>query len=368
MKVLVTGSSGFIGKNLISRLKTIKDLEIMSYDKDNEFSEIEDNINSIDFIFHLAGINRPQKVTEFYQGNSDLTKQLVDCLIKNKCKAPLIMSSSIQAKLDNDYGKSKKIAEDAVLEYGNQGKAYVYRLANVFGKWCRPNYNSVIATFCNNIVNDLPIRVDDENKELNLVYIDDIVESFVGIINGIEPVKDGDYCTVNPIYKESLGYIVELLKSFKHDMESLDLPRTGDEFIKKLFATYVSYYDITKIGYKPKMNVDQRGNFVELMHTDDFGQVSSSIVLPGITRGNHYHHTKMEKFIVVKGKAKINFRRIDETKITSYEVNGDSITIVTIPPGYTHNIQNVGEEDVVYILWCNEKFDPQHPDTYYEEV
>lgn len=366
MKVLVTGAKGFIGKNLVARLKYEDDVEITEFDADDDLNEMLSNIDKYDFIFHLAGINRPKDVSEFYKGNSDLTSSIINTLIEKKLNIPIVFTSSIQAALDNDYGKSKKQAEDALLKYDN---SIIYRLHNVFGKWCRPNYNSVIATFCYNIANDIKITIDDENKELELVYVDDIVNEFIKIMKGGSPSQEEDrICYIVPRYKKTLGYIADLIKSFKVDMESINVPETGDDFIKKLFATFVSYIDISKMSAKSKMNIDDRGSFTELVHTVSCGQFSVSTSKPGIVRGNHYHHTKMERFIVVKGTAKISFRQIFSDEVYTYDVDETNIQIVTIPPGYTHKIENVGDTEMVLFLWCNEIFDKDKPDTYFMEV
>lgn len=365
MKVLVTGAKGFIGKNLVARLKYKEDVEVTEYDVNDRIEDLQNKINEFDFIFHLAGVNRPQNIEEFYQGNSDLTKRIVD-LIKDK-NIPLVITSSIQASKDNDYGKSKKIAEDYIKE--NLSNYYIYRLHNVFGKWCRPNYNSVIATFCYNIANNLDITINDENTELELIYIDDIIEEFISVMKGNDPKEKKDnICYINPRYKKTLGEIARLIRSFKKDMESINIPETGDNFIKKLFATFVSYIDISKMSAYGKMNVDERGSFTELAHTKSCGQFSVSTSKPGVVRGNHYHHTKMERFIVVKGKAKISFRQIFSNEVYTYDVDDANIQIVTIPPGYTHKIENVGDSEMVLFLWCNEIFDKEKPDTYYMEV
>ena len=365
MKVLVTGSKGFIGKNLVSHLKAIENIEILPYDIDDTFDKIEKNINDINFIFHLAGVNRPQTPEEFYKGNSDLTKKIVD-LIKNK-NIPLLITSSIQAVLDNDYGKSKKIAEEYIKD--NLDKYYIYRLHNVFGKWCRPNYNSVVATFCYNISHDLEITINDPNKELELVYIDDIVEEFIRVLNGNEPdeINDG-YCYINPKYKITLKYLADKLYKFRDSMNSIYVPNTGNDFIKKLYSTYISYLPLEKTYVSAKKNVDERGSFTELVRTEDSGQFSVSFSKPGIIRGNHYHHTKLERFIVIKGKAKISFSSVINNDKYSFIVDDTDIKIVTIPVGYTHNIENIGDGEMTLAIWCNELFDPRHPDTYYKKV
>lgn len=366
MKVLVTGANGFIGKNLCQRLKEEKDLEIIKYDKEDNFSLIEENINSFDFIFHLAGINRPQDNKEFYEGNSDLSKNIVDLLIKNKSKTPIILTSSIQAIKDNDYGKSKKLAEEYFSKYKY---SYIYRLSNVFGKWCKPNYNSVVATFCNNIATGIELEINDPNYEIDLIYIDDIVEEFLSIMNKNKPSveKDGLYY-IEPVKRISIGELAEIIKSFKDSISSIMVPKTGDEFIKKLFSTYLSYVDLDELVFSPKVNRDDRGSFVELVRSKDSGQFSVSTSKPGVIRGNHYHHTKMEKFIVIKGKAKIKFRHVITNHIKEFIVDESDIKIVNIPVGYTHSIENISDSEMILLLWCNELFDQNKPDTFFMEV
>lgn len=365
MKVLVTGSNGFIGKNLISHLQEIKEIEIITYTKEDSFQKIEENIDKIDFIFHLAGVNRPLNKEEFYQGNTDLTKKIVD-LIKDK-HIPLLITSSIQAEIENDYGKSKKLAEDYIKN--NLEKYYIYRLHNVFGKWSRPNYNSVVATFCYNISHDLDITISDREKELTLIYIDDIIEEFKKVMYGIKPEEQiGDYCYINPRYNITLGYLVDKLYEFKKSMTSIYVPNTGNEFIKKLYSTYISYMDIEKMNIPAVKNVDERGSFTELIRTYENGQFSVSFSKPGIVRGNHYHHTKLERFIVIKGKAKISFSSITSDENYSFIVDDSNIQIITIPVGYTHNIENIGNEEMILAIWCNELFDKEKPDTYYKKV
>ncbi len=365
MKVLVTGSNGFIGKNLISHLQEIADIEIISYDINDSFNKIEKNIDDISFVFHLAGVNRPQSVKEFYEGNSDLTKKIVD-LIKDK-NIPLLITSSIQAVLDNDYGKSKKIAEEYIKD--NLNNYYIFRLHNVFGKWSRPNYNSVVATFCYNIANDLEITVNDEKKELELIYIDDIIEEFIRVLKGNKPDEKIDgYCYINPKYKVTLGYLASKIYEFRDSMSSIYVPNTGNDFIKKLYSTFVSYLPLDKTYVSAKKNVDERGSFTELVRTNESGQFSVSFSKPGIVRGNHYHHTKLERFIVIKGKAKISFSSVIDNSKYSFYVDDSDIKIVTIPVGYTHNIENIGDSEMILAIWCNELFDENHPDTFYRKV
>lgn len=364
MKVIITGSNGFIGKNLVSHIQEIPDIDIIRFDKDDSFDLIRDNIKDTSFVFHLAGVNRPKDSKEFYEGNFDLTKELVDLINESNPNCKLMISSSIQASLDNEYGKSKRLAEDYVRD--NIKNSYIFRFHNVFGKWCKPNYNSVIATFCYNVARDLDIRVDDPNKELELIYIDDICYSLISLLksdmDSLE-CKDGIYY-INPRYKVTLGRIKELLNEFKRDMSSIYVPSTGNEFTKKLFATYVSYLPLEKDITSVNKHVDERGSFTELVRTIPSGQVSISFSKPGVVRGNHYHHTKMERFIVVKGKAKITFESVIDNTKKEFFVDDSDIQIVTIPVGYTHNIENIGNEEMILILWCNELFDDNKPDTY----
>lgn len=365
MKVLITGSNGFIGKNLKAHLNEIEDVEIITYDVEDAIDKIKDNLDEIDFIFHLAGVNRPQTPEEFYQGNSDLTKQIVD-LIKDK-NIPLVITSSIHAEKDNDYGKSKKLAEDYIRE--NLSNYYIYRLHNVFGKWCRPNYNSVVATFCHNIANDLDITINDESTTLDLIYIDDICYEFVRLIKGEKPEEQVDgVCYINPRYNVTLGYIAKKLYGFRDSMNSIYVPNTGDEFTKKLYSTYISYLPLEKTYVQATKNVDERGSFTELVRTNECGQFSVSFSKPGIVRGNHYHHTKLERFIVIKGKAKIGFTSIIDGTSHEFIVDDSNIQIVTIPVGYTHNIENIGDDEMILAIWCNELFDKEKPDTYFKPV
>ena len=366
MNILVTGSRGFIGKNLLVHLQELDDINIIEYTEDNKVEELEGFIKEADFIFHFAGANRPISPDEFYQTNSDLTKNMVDLLNKNKKKIPFVFTSSIQAELDNDYGKSKKIAEDYITE--NYSKGLIYRLHNVFGKWCRPNYNSVVATFCHNISHNLEIKVNDPSAEIELVYIDDICEEFVRLLTADNKKKFGKINYIEPRKKITIGELSELIKSFYNHTHSIYVPKTGDEFVKKLFATYISYVPLEEMVQDVKTNVDERGSFTELIRTNDSGQFSVSFSKPGIVRGNHYHNTKMERFIVIKGKAKISFKKVDSDERIEFDVSEDKIQIVTIPVGYTHNIENVGDSEMILLIWCNELFDQNHPDTYFMEV
>lgn len=380
MKVLVTGAKGFIGKNLIAELDNIKKGKTKAYsflegveyfecDLNTPYGEFSRYCKECDFVIHLAGVNRPEKPADFMAGNFGFTTILISALKEYGNKAPILMSSSVQAVLDNDYGKSKKAGEDYIINYGKENgvKTYVYRLPNVFGKWCRPNYNSAVATFCNNIANDLPITVNSRETELTLAYIDDVVRNFLNAIND-NVIYDGDYAKIDVSYKATLGKITDLLYLFKKSRENLELPDTKDEFTGKLYATYLSYLPEDKFSYPLTMHEDYRGSFTEFLHTSLNGQVSVNISKPRIVKGEHWHHTKNEKFLVVSGKGVIRFRKVGEEKVTEYFVSGDKLEVVDIPCGYTHNIENLGDTDMVTIMWCNETFNPEKPDTYYLKV
>lgn len=369
MKILVTGAKGFVGKNLIAELKNRKYDEIYECDIDTTEQELEEYTKNCEFVFHLAGVNRPEKEEEFMKGNFGFTSILLDKLKKYNNKAPILITSSIQAKLDNPYGISKKAGEDLIFSYEKEtgAKAIVYRLPNVFGKWCRPNYNSAIATFCNNISRGLEIKVNDPKVIMQLVYIDDVVEEFILALEGKEHIEDG-FGYIPTVHTITLGEIVELIKSFKESRNNLMLPNMKNEFSKKLYSTYLSYLPENEFCYPLKMNIDNRGSFTEMFKTEERGQISVNISKPGIVKGNHWHNTKNEKFIVVSGKGVIRFRKIDSDEVIEYHVSGDKLEVVDIPVGYTHNIENIGDTDMVTIMWANELFNPEKPDTYYMEV
>ena len=314
-------------------------------------------------------MNRPKDQSEFMEGNFGFTSTLLDKLKKNNNTCPVMISSSIQAALDNPYGKSKKAGEDLMFEYAKEtgAKVLVYRFPNVFGKWCRPNYNSVVATFCHNIARDLPITVNDRNVVMNLVYIDDVVDELINALNGRENTV-GKFCEVSVVHTITLGEIVDLIYSFRESRKKLSIPNMNDEFTKKLYSTYLSYLPKDKFSYPLKTNEDYRGSFTEFIKTSDRGQVSVNITKPGITKGNHWHHTKNEKFLVVSGRGVIRFRRIDSDEVLEYYVSGNKMEVVDIPVGYTHSIQNLGDTDMITIMWANEPFNPEEPDTYYLEV
>lgn len=365
MKILVTGAKGFVGKNLIIELKNRGYNDIFEYDIDSDIDLLNDYTKSCDFVFHLAGINRPKEEKEFMDGNFGFSNILLEILKQNNNKAPILITSSTQASSDNPYGKSKKAGEDLLFEYSkkNSVKAFVYRLPNVFGKWCRPNYNSAVATFCNNVANDLPITVNDPEVMMSLVYIDDVVNEFINALNGTNNF-DGQFCFVPTVYQIKLGEIVKLIYSFKSSREDLIIPNMSDGFTKKLYSTYLSYLPKDKFSYPLKMNVDNRGSFTEFIKTPERGQVSVNISKPGITKGEHWHNTKNEKFLVVSGKGVIRFRKPGDSEIVEYYVDGENLTVVDIPIGYTHNIENLGDADMVTIMWVNEVFDKNNPDTF----
>ena len=398
MNILVTGAYGFVGKNLCAALKNIqsgKDRtrpniqigEIFEYDIDTEAHLLDEYCAKADFVFNLAGVNRPQNPEEFMLGNFGFASKLLDTLKKHKNTCPIMLSSSIQAtcigRYDSDYGRSKKAGEELLFEYSKEtgAKVLVYRFPNLFGKWCRPNYNSAVATFCNNIANNLPITVSDRSVQLELLYIDDLVCEMLDALkgrehrcsfDGIDTVlcDDGIYCAAPITHKVTLGEIVDLLYSFDMQKDTLVMPEIPDNsFAKKLYSTYLSYLPKEKIAFSLKMNEDARGSFTELLKTDKCGQFSVNISKPGITKGQHWHHTKWEFFIVVSGHGLIQMRKIGTDEILNFEVSGDKIQAVHMLPGYTHNIINLSEnENLVTVMWANEKFNPNHPDTFFEEV
>ena len=369
MKILVTGAKGFIGKNLIEELKNQKYSDIYEYDLDSTLEDLENYCKTCEFVFHLAGVNRPKNQNEFLEGNFGFTSILLEKLKNNNNKSPIMLSSSIQAAQENLYGVSKKMGEDLLLSYSNEAnvKVLIYRFPNVFGKWCKPNYNSAIATFSYNIANNLPIQINDPSVEMSLVYIDDLVNELLKALKN-EETKDGKLCKVEPVYKVKLGEIVNLLYSFKKSRENLSIPNTEDEFTKKLYSSYLSYLSIDNFAYELKMNIDNRGSFTEFLKTPDRGQISINISKPGITKGNHWHNTKIEKFLVVSGEGVVRFRKIHESNVIEYFVSAKKLQVIDIPPGYIHTIENLGAVDMVTVMWANEMFDPKNPDTIYMEV
>ncbi len=398
MNILITGAKGFVGRNLCTSLKNIRDGkdrtrpgividEIFEFDIDTDKNLLDGYCAKADFVFNLAGVNRPQNPEEFMQGNYGFASELLDLLKKNNNTCPVMISSSIQAtcigRYDSDYGRSKKAGEELVFDYSKAtgAKVLVYRFPNLFGKWCRPNYNSAVATFCNNIANDLPIVVNDRNVQLELLYIDDLVSEMLDALenkehhctfDGIETVlcEDGKYCAVPVTHKITLGEIVDLLDMFKNQSNTLLMPEIPDNsFAKKLYSTYLSYLPKEKVSFPLKMNIDDRGSFTELLKTADCGQFSVNISKPGITKGQHWHHSKWEFFIVVSGHALIQQRKVGTDEVLNFEVSGEKIEAVHMLPGYTHNIINLSDtENLVTVMWGNEQFDPNHPDTFFEIV
>lgn len=379
MNILITGAKGFVGKNLVAQLKNIQEgkvkntnfpsLTLYEYDVDTDPALLDGYCADCDFVFHLAGVNRPKDPSEYMEGNFGFTSTLLETLKKHNNSCPVMLASSTQAVLDNDYGRSKKAGEDLLFQYGEEtgAKVLIYRFPNVFGKWCRPNYNSAVATFCHHIAHGLPISVNDPSVHMTLVYIDDVVGELLDALENKEH-SDGDFCKVPVEYKITLGEIVDLIYSFPASREERSIPDMSDGFTKKLYATYLSYLPEDQFSYPLKMNIDNRGSFTEIIRTKDRGQFSVNISKPGITKGNHWHHTKNEKFVVVSGRGVIRFRQPDSDQIIEYFVSGDKIEVVDIPTGYTHNIENLGDTDMVTFMWCNECFDPERPDTYFLEV
>ncbi len=397
MNILVTGAKGFVGKNLCAALKNIRDNkdktrnikieEIFEYDIDTERNLLDGFCERADFVFNLAGVNRPKDNAEFMEGNFGFASDLLNTLKKHNNKCPVMLSSSVQATLigryDGEYGRSKKVGEELFFKYAEEtgAKVLVYRFPNLFGKWCRPNYNSAVATFCHNTANDLPITVNDRNIELELLYIDDLVAEMLDALennehrcefDGINTVitEGGKYCAVPTTHKVTLGEIADLLEQFKNQPKTLFMPEIPDgSFAKKLYSTYLSYLPKEKVSFPLKMNIDERGSFTELLKTAGCGQFSVNISKPGITKGQHWHNSKWEFFIVVSGHGLIEERKIGSDEVLRFEVSGNNIEAVHMLPGYTHNIINLSDtEDLVTLMWANEQFDPNHPDTFFEKV
>jgi len=367
-KILITGSKGFIGKNLIAHLQINKIFQLFQYDLDVSEKKLEEWLHDADFIFHLAGINRPKDEQEYKAGNTDFTVYLINRLMEAGKKTPIVFSSSIQATLENPYGISKRNAEEVLFKYRETGApVYIYRLSNVFGKWSRPNYNSVVATFCHNIAHELPIQVNNPDLLLTLVYIDDIVAEFIDVLKkGKATVRD--YYQIPISHQITLQAMADRLYAIHNNRETLVVPDLANSLTKKLHATYLSYLPEDRFSYPLKLNSDKRGNLFELIKSPHFGQIFVSTTKPGIIRGNHYHHTKNEKFVVLKGEAEIKFRHILNDKVITYRVSGDQPQVVDIPTGYTHSIKNIGKEEMITFFWSNEPFNPDNPDTYFDQV
>jgi UDP-2-acetamido-2,6-beta-L-arabino-hexul-4-ose reductase len=370
VKILVTGAQGFVGRNLTAELCNRGYTELYLYDIDTDPALLDAYTKDCDFVFHLAGVNRPQDESEFDSGNRGFTQELLSRLERHNNACPVVVASSAQAVRDNAYGRSKKAAEDVAFAYAQRtgARVMVYRLPNLFGKWCRPNYNSVVATFCHNIARGLDIQLNPDNPELTLCYIDDLLAEFIAALEGREHQADDGFCYVPETYRVRLFELAELLQSFKKSRVNLEIPDMADAFTRKLYSTYLSYLPTDSFSYPLKMNVDQRGSFTEFIRTPERGQVSVNISRPGITKGNHWHHSKNEKFLVVSGTGVIRLRRVGSDEVVEYHVSGDKLQVVDIPPGYTHNIENLGDTDMVTIMWANEPFDPDKPDTYFLEV
>lgn len=368
-KILITGSDGFIGKNLLSHLNKIDGLELLTYDLSNNSQELNNYLKHVDFVFHLAGVNRPVDIEEFKKGNVDLTQQIVEGLIANKNFAPVILSSSTQATKANPYGESKLGAEQLLINYIKQGgSGAIYRLTNVFGKWCRPNYNSVVATFCHNISRNIEISISDTKNEVELVHVDDVVKELIGNLSNLTFSSETIIRLVTPTYKVTLGDLSDLIFSFKNIPLTGVVPNMADDFVRKLHSTYLSYTPLENAVYALDKKTDDRGYLFELIKSKALGQIFISRTKPGITRGNHFHHQKNEKFCVIDGDAEIKFRHIITNETKTFVVNGFEPKVVDILPGYTHSITNLGNGDLITLFWANEPFNSNNPDTFFESV
>lgn len=368
MKVIVTGAEGFIGKNLCVSLSTMDGIEVKRVFSTTKKEEYSPWIKEADVIYHLAGVNRPNDPSEFITGNTNFTNEILEIAAEGGIAPIVVFSSTTQAVKDNDYGKSKRAAEELIEEYASSGKIHgaIYRLPGVFGKWSRPNYNSVVSTFCYNVANELPLDVRDPGFALLLVYIDDVVHAFLSHLNsrftGLQTFE------VSPVFQTTLGELADMISSFPGLRESLRAPKLGQDLEKRLYSTYLSYLPTDKFSYPMELKRDNRGDLFEWIKSEDFGQIFVSTTKPGITRGNHYHHTKTEKFLVIRGEAEIKFRQIDSDQTITYKVKGSEPTVVDIPTGYTHNITNTGQTELITLFWANEIFDTERPDTYFLEV
>lgn len=377
MKVLITGAKGFLGRNLVVRLKRLAGIELIEYDIEAPSALLDQGLACADWVFHLAGINRPENPEDYIAGNVGFTQQMCDSLYALKRKPGIVFSSSIQAALENPYGRSKRAAEEVLLGFGQQTGAHVsiFRLKNVFGKWCRPDYNSAVATFCHNISHDLPITVSDRAHEVNLVYVDDVGTAMMDVAgllpsasSNLVPAGGSAYPDIAPSFKVTLGELVDILYLFRNSRSSLRMPAYDDPFIGRLYATYLSYLEHDDFAYDLDIKADDRGCLAEFLKSASFGQIFISRTKPGITRGNHYHDNKVEKFLVVQGKGMVRFRHILGDEPIEYLVSGTEFRVIDIPPGYTHSIENIGEEELITIFWSNEIFDQARPDTFIEDV
>lgn len=368
MRVLVTGANGFLGKNLCLRLKELSTIEVLPITRESSEADLQSALSQADFIFHLAGVNRPQDPAEFRTGNAIATQTLCDSLISIKRSVSIVYTSSSQAALDNAYGSSKLAAEDALSAYsqGCGAKVFIYRLPNIFGKWCKPNYNSAVATFCHNIARDLPIKINDPTAEIQLVYVDDVVSAFINLIQ--EAAPQGGLQEISPTYTTNVGNLATQIEAFKNSRSTLITERVGTGFVRALYATYVSYLPTEAFSYEVPKYGDARGEFVEVLKTPDTGQFSYFTAFPGVTRGGHYHHTKTEKFLVIRGSAKFGFRHIVTNEQYEINTNGGEPQVVETVPGWTHDITNIGFEEMIVMLWANEIFDREKPDTITSKV
>lgn len=369
MKILVTGARGFVGKNLIAELNNRGYKDIYKYDIDTDEKLLDEYTKDCEFVFHLAGVNRPKDEKEYMEGNFGFTSELLEYLKGYNNKAPVLITSSIQAERDNPYGNSKRAGEELLFDYSKETgtKALVYRLPNLFGKWSRPNYNTVVATYCYNIARGLDIQINNPEAELTLCYIDDVLDEFLKAIEGTE-TKNGEFCSVPVTHKIKLGDLAYKIKSFKESRKNLSIPNMEDKLTKKLYSTYLSFLPEEAFSYDLKMHCDNRGSFTEFIRTQERGQVSVNVAKAGITKGNHWHHTKNEKFLVVSGTGLIRFKKIDTEEIIEYKVSGEKLQVVDIPTGYSHSIVNIGDTDMVTVMWANEAYNPERPDTYFLEV
>lgn len=370
MKILVTGAKGFVGKNLCLELKNRGYSDIIEYDKDSSQEELDSACKDVDFIFHLAGVNRPENVEEFKTGNADLTDEILSKLKKYNNKARFLLSSSIQAEQDNPYGRSKKAGENYVVDYAKSEdvEVYIYRFSNLFGKWSRPNYNSVVATWCHNIARGLDIQINDESHVINLVYIDDVVGALIKTMENDSSIEASEYYSVEPEYPISLGELARTIKSFAEMRESRLLPDLSDPLTGKLYSTYTSYIPEDDFSYDLVKHEDHRGSFTEIFRSHGAGQVSVNISKSGISKGEHWHTSKVEKYLVVQGKAQVNLRQVFSDEVITYEVSSEKLEVIDIPTGYVHNIVNIGDDDLITVMWANENFDPKNPDTHPENV
>lgn len=368
--VLVTGASGFIGKNLCSRLEQEKDIKVLCFTKGDSLQSLKTMIDRADFVFHLAGANRPTKEIEFTKTNQDLTAKIISLLKENNKKTPLLLSSSIQAESSNPYGVSKKAAEDIVFAYGADSKAavYIYRLPGIFGKWCKPNYNSVVATFCHNIASNLPVTVNDPKHEITLGYIDNVIDDFISALQGTVTPNNKGFCALSKTYKTTLQSLKDDIMLFNKSRIDLTMPNFEKEYSRCLYATFLSYLPKDNFDTTLKTNFDDRGWLAEFIKSKQFGQIFVSKTKPGITRGNHWHHTKIEKFLVVDGQAEVIFRLVGGDEVIHYPVSGDKLKVIDIPAGYTHAIKNIGDRDLITIFWSDEIFNPDKPDTIFLKV